>query len=75
MATVVKHRKVKIVVLERGEDIGAHSREGDIAIVADSAGWWIKFVGAAGHVDCYGIPYASYNEALWSAKAAAEFGT
>ena len=75
MAKVVRHRKVKIVALEHGEDIAGHCREGDIAIVADSAGWWLKFVGAGGQVDCYGIPYASYNEALWSAKAAAEFGT
>jgi hypothetical protein len=75
MAEVIKHRKVKIVVLAAGEEIGGHCGEGDIAILSDSAGWWIKFVGADGHVDCYGDPYPSYNEALWSAKAAAEFGT
>ncbi|MYM67831.1 hypothetical protein GTP45_13445 [Pseudoduganella sp. FT55W] len=75
VTTVIKHRKVKIVVLEQGADIAAHCREGDIAILPDAAGWWIKFVGAGGEVDCYGIPYPSYNEALWSAKAAAEFGT
>ncbi|MRX08769.1 hypothetical protein GJ697_13055 [Pseudoduganella sp. FT25W] len=75
MVNVIKHRKVKIVVLEQGEEVGGHCREGDIAILSDSEGWWIKFVGADGHVDCYGDPYPSYNEALWSAKAAAEFGT
>jgi hypothetical protein len=75
MAMVLKHRKVKIVVLERNEAIAAHCRDGDIAIVVDGAGWWIKFVGADGHLDCYGAPYPSYNEALWTAKAAAEFGT
>ena len=75
MVNVIKHRKVKIVVLEQGEQIAAHCREGDIAILSDDAGWWIKFVGADGHLDCYGAPYPSYNEALWSAKAAAEFGT
>ncbi|MYN28490.1 hypothetical protein [Duganella levis] len=75
MAEVIKHRKVKIVVLAAGEEIVGHCREGDIAILSDSAGWWIKFVGADGHIDCYGDPYPSYNEALWSAKAAAEFGT
>ena len=75
MAEVIKHRKVKIVVLGAGEEIGGHCGEGDIAILSDQAGWWIKFVGADGHIDCYGDPYPSYNEALWSAKAAAEFGT
>ena len=75
MAQVIKHRKVNIVVLAAGEEIGGHCREGDIALLEDAAGWWIKFVGADGEIDCYGEPYPSYNEALWSAKAAAEFGT
>jgi len=75
MATVLRHRKVNIVVLEQDEPIAGHCRDGDIAIVVDGEGWWIKFVGADGHIDCYGDPYPSYNEALWSAKAAAEFGT
>ncbi len=75
MANVIKHRKVKIVVLEQGDDMVEQCRPGDIAILSDAAGWWIKFVGEGGQVDCYGIPYASYNEALWAAKAAAEFGT
>jgi len=75
MATVLKHRKVNIVVLEQSEQIADSCRPGDIAIITDAAGWWIKFVGEGGQIDCYGVPYASYNEALWSAKAAAEFGT
>ena len=75
MATVLRHRKVNIVVLEQSEPIAGNCRDGDIAIVVYSEGWWIKFVGADGHIDCYGDPYPSYNEALWSAKAAAEFGT
>ena len=75
MATVLKHRKVNIVVLEQNEQIAGNCRRGDIAIVTDQAGWWIKFVGEDGQIDCYGDPYGSYNEALWSAKAAAEFGT
>ena len=75
MSTVIKHRKVRIVVLEQGAEIAEHCGAGDIAILPDAAGWWIKFVGDDGQVDCYGIPYPSYNEALWSAKAAAEFGT
>ena len=71
MATIVRHRKVNIVILDAGEHIAGLCRPGDIAILSDSAGWWAKFVGAGGHIDCYGDPYASYNEALWAAKAAA----
>ena len=74
MATVVRHRKVNIVMLDDGEDIAEHCRAGDIAICARPDGWWTSFVGAGGVLDSYDQPYASYNEALWSAKAAAEFG-
>jgi hypothetical protein len=75
MATVIKHHSVKIVLLDDTEQIAGLCNPGDIAIVTDASGWWLKFVGEGGHVDCYGEPYPSYNEALWSAKAAAEFGT
>jgi hypothetical protein len=74
MATMLRHRKVNIVVLDSGEHIEGHCRPGDIAILADAAGWWTKFVGEGGQIDCYGDPYPSYNEALWAAKAAAEYG-
>ena len=74
MATVVIHRKVNIVVLEAGEPIAAHCGPGDIAIVAAADGWWNHFIGRDGAVNSYDRPYASYNEALWAAKAAAEFG-
>lgn len=74
MATVVRHRRVNIVVLERDDQIAGHCQPGDIAIVPNSAGWWTRFVGEGGRVDSYDIPYGSYNEALWAAKAAAEFG-
>jgi hypothetical protein len=74
MVTVVKHRKVNIVVLDAGEQIGVHCAPGDIAIVTAADGWWIHFIGSDGAVDSYDRPYPSYNEALWAAKAAAEFG-
>jgi homoserine acetyltransferase len=74
MATVVKHRKVNIVVLEADEPIHAHCAPGDIAIVAAADGWWTHFIGSDGAIDSYDRPYQSYNEALWAAKAAAEFG-
>jgi hypothetical protein len=75
MATVIKHHSVKIVVLDAGEEIASTCGAGDIAIVTDAEGWWLKFVGEDGHVDCYGEPYSTYNAALGSAKAAAEVGT
>ncbi|MCC6072285.1 hypothetical protein ACFSQU_07525 [Massilia sp. GCM10020059] len=74
MPTVVCHRRVNIVVLGAGETIAAHCKPGDIAIVAESDGWWTSFIGKNGAVDSYDQPYPSYNEALWAAKAAAEFG-
>jgi hypothetical protein len=74
MVTVVKHRKVNIVVLAPDEPIAAHCAPGDIAIVAAADGWWNHFIGSDGAIDSYDRPYHSYNEALWAAKAAAEFG-
>ncbi len=74
MATIVRHRQVNIVVLDLHETIAAHCQPGDIAVVPDTAGWWTKFIDAAGNIDSYDIPYASYKEALWAAKAAAEYG-
>ena len=74
MATVVRHRQTNIVILEEGEAIEGHCGPGDIAISAGAGGWWNSFVDAHGAVDSYDIPYPSYKEALWAAKAAAEFG-
>jgi hypothetical protein len=74
MATVIQHRKVNIVVLDAGEAIAACCGPGDIAIVAQTDGWWNSFIDRSGAVHGYDRPYASYNEALWAAKAAAEYG-
>lgn len=74
MATIIKHRKVNIVVLEEGELIASYCGPGDIAIRTAPDGWWNSFVDADGNVDSYDIAYRTYNEALWAAKAAAEFG-
>jgi hypothetical protein len=74
MANVVRHRKVNIVFLAPDEAIASHCAPGDIAIVAAADGWWTSFIGQHGEVDSYDQPYPSYNEALWAAKAAAEFG-
>lgn len=75
MATIVRHRKVNIVVLNPGESIEGHCGPGDIAICAAADGWWNCFIAVDGTVDSYDQPYPSYNAALWAAKAAAEFGT
>lgn len=74
MAQTIRHRKVNIVELEPGEAILDHCRRGDIALAAGSGGWYLHFVGADGVLDSYETPYASAREALWAAKAAAEFG-
>jgi hypothetical protein len=74
MATIINHRNVNIITLEPGETIEEHCSPGDIALVQTDEGWWTKFVGEDGQVDSYDTPFASYNESLWAAKAAAEFG-
>ncbi len=74
MASVIKHRRVNIVVLEAGEAIASLCHPGDIAISAGEDGWYNSFIDSDGSVEGYDIPYRSYNEALWAAKAAAEFG-
>ncbi|MGV7207316.1 hypothetical protein ACLB1G_05620 [Oxalobacteraceae bacterium A2-2] len=74
MAKVIKHRKVNIVVLEPGEGLEQHARAGDIVLLSDDEGWWVRFVGGDGKIDCYGEPFPSEKEALWTAKAAAEYG-
>ena len=74
MPTIIRHRKVRIVMLEQGEPIAGHCGAGDIAIVADGAGWWTHFVGAGGALDSYDEPFPSRDAALWAAKAAAEYG-
>jgi hypothetical protein len=75
MATILRHRKVNIVILEAGEAIASFCGPGDIAITSAPEGWWNSFVDIAGSIDSYDAPYRTYNEALWAAKAAAEFGT
>ena len=74
MVSIVQHRKVNIVLLDADEAIAAHCRPGDIALVAGSGGWSLHFLTANGAIDSYETPYASQKEALWAAKAAAEFG-
>lgn len=73
MASILRHRKTNIVTLENGESMAGRCHPGDIAIVEGADGWWTHFIGEDGTVDSYDEPFASYNQALWAAKAAAEF--
>lgn len=73
MPSIVKHRKTQIVILDEGETIQGQCSPGDIAIMKNSEGWWTYFVSDNGEIDSYEAPFDSYNKALWTAKAAAEF--
>ncbi|TCS37503.1 hypothetical protein EDC30_104307 [Paucimonas lemoignei] len=75
MATTIKHRRTNIVTLEDGDTIAATCAPDDIALVAEHDGWWIHFVGEDGSVESYDEPYPTYNQALWAAKAAAEYSS
>jgi hypothetical protein len=74
MSNTIRHRNVNIVTLEPGETVASHCQPGDIALSPEDAGWNVHFVGEKGEVDSYDAPFESYNKALWTAKAAAEFG-
>jgi hypothetical protein len=73
VASRIVHRGVAIVTLGEGEAV-AQLAPNCIAIRRDAAGWWTCFIGADGTVEEYDQPYASRDEALWAAKAAAEYG-
>lgn len=74
MVQVIQHRKVNLVHLDDGEAIADHCGPGDIAIVSAADGWHLHFIAGDGSIESYDQPYASRNEALWAAKAAAEYG-
>ena len=73
MPNVIKHRGIRIITLEPLEALADFCKEGDIALVEGADGWWTHFVGPGGETDSYDTPFESYNKALWTAKAAAEF--
>lgn len=73
MPTVITHRRIKIVTLAPGENISAHCKPDDIALLQDTHGWWVHFVDEHGASDTYDAPFETYEKALWTAKAAAEF--
>lgn len=73
MANTIRHRSTDIVTLEEGERIADQCVPGDIALVQENGGWWTHFIGEDGSVESYDKAYPTYNQALWAAKAAAEY--
>lgn len=73
MPGLIKHRGVRIVTLEPGDTVAAHSRPGDIMIEQRAEGWFLHFISDDGTAESYEDPYDSHTKALWSAKAAAEY--
>ncbi|PLY40758.1 hypothetical protein CSZ94_19160 [Janthinobacterium sp. ROICE36] len=67
------HRGITITTLASTQDVVAHCAPGQIAIREQADGWWLYFVDEDGKIEGYDSPFASHAEALWAAKAAAEF--
>ena len=67
------HRGIRIVTLAAGQSVETHCAPGQTAIREQADGWWLYFVDEDGKVEGYDSPFASHDEALWAAKAAAEF--
>ena len=67
------HRGISIATLTAGQSVETHCAPGQTAIREQADGWWLYFVDEDGKVDSYDSPFASHAEALWAAKAAAEF--
>lgn len=73
MASIIKHRGVRIVTLQAGDTVAAQGHPGDIVLEESSGGWLTHFIDEDGKVESYEDPFDSYNKALGSAKAAAEY--
>jgi hypothetical protein len=67
------HRGITIFTLTAEQAVEAHCQPGQMAIREQVDGWWLYFMDHDGEVSGYDAPYASYKEASWAAKAAAEF--
>lgn len=67
------HRGITISTLSADQPVDTHCAPGHTAIRQQADGWWLYFVDEDGKVDGYESPFASHDEALWAAKAAAEF--
>ena len=67
------HRGITIATLAPSDAIETHCAPGQTAIREQGDGWCLYFVDEDGKIDGYDSPFASHAEALWAAKAAAEF--
>ncbi|MFM2087338.1 MAG: hypothetical protein RLZZ237_2207 [Pseudomonadota bacterium] len=70
---LIVHRGIRIATLVASDDIAGHCAPGHTAIREQGDGWWLYFVDSDGSIDGYDSPFASHAEALWAARAAAEF--
>lgn len=73
MANILMHVGVRIVTLGPGDVLADICLPHDIVLEETGEGWWTRFVGEEGGVDSYDAAFPSYQKALWTAKAAAEF--
>lgn len=73
MTITLRHYGIRILTLESGEGIHNVCEPGDIVLEQDAEGWWTRFVTEAGEIESYDSPFESYQKAMWTAKAAAEF--
>jgi hypothetical protein len=73
MAKTLLYRGTRIIALAEHETIADFCRADDIAIVKDASGWWTCFIGENGIVDRYDIAFDSFEKALQTARAAAEY--
>ena len=70
---LITHRGISIATLAAGQSVETHCAPGQTAIREQADGWWLYFIDEDGTLDGYDSPYTSHAEALWAAKAAAEF--
>lgn len=69
----IVHHGITIITLAIGADIAGGCLPGQTAICERPDGWWLYFVDSDGSIDGYDSPFGSHAQALWAAKAAAEF--
>ena len=73
MAGVITHHGVRIVTLEPGDTVATQGLPGDIVLEDIGRGWITHFIDDDGKVESYEDSFDTYNKALGSAKAAAEY--